>query len=268
MPKLKQFGDKYSSIFQDASVVSAYQHRAPYPIATFDHLVGLMDKSVSPRRILDVGCGRGEISSMLLHAADGIDAVDISAAMIGMGRKMPYGSDERINWINGAIEQVELNPPYALMVAAASIHWMDWEATLSRLAAALSNDGYLAIVETRLSPNAWDKELSPILAHYSMNQDFEPYNMLTVAAELQRRGLFEQHGVIEVEPVLHRQRINNRIEAIHAGNGFSRDRMEEEIVREFDRKVRDVLVRHCPQGEVEQWVGARLIYGKPLAQGE
>ena len=263
-PKLKQFSDEYSSIFQDASVVDAYQYRPPYPLATFDVLVGLMDRMVSPRRILDVGCGRGEMSSRLLGAADSIDAVDISVAMIDVGKRMPYGSDPKINWIVGRIEEVKLNPPYALIVAAASIHWMEWEVTLPRFARVLSHGGHLALVETRAMPNTWDKEVAPILARYSMNRDFQPYNMLTVARELEVRGLFEQRGVVEIDAVPFRQPVDIWVETFHAMNGFSRDRMHGEVSAEFDRQMRDVILRYCPTGEVKQLVGARVVFGKPL----
>jgi trans-aconitate methyltransferase len=263
-PKLKQFSDEYAAVFQDASVVEAYHHRPPYPAATFRLLADLIDRNVSPCCVLDVGCGRGEMSSNLRGVADHIDAVDVSVAMIKAGKRMPYGTDPKIQWIVGKAEEVELNPPYALIVAAASIHWMDWEVTLPRLGRALSHDGYLALVETLIMPYAWRAELVPILARFSMNQDFEPYNMLTVAEELTRRGLFEQRGIIEIEAEPFIQGVDEWVETFHAANGFSRDRMGNELAAEFDQQVRALIVRYCPTGEVVQQVGARVIYGKPL----
>ncbi|MEZ4621426.1 MAG: hypothetical protein R2867_38820 [Caldilineaceae bacterium] len=62
----KQFGTEYSSIFQDASVVAAYPHRAPYPPETFAKLAELIDPSVAPVRLLDAGCGTGQMTSGLL----------------------------------------------------------------------------------------------------------------------------------------------------------------------------------------------------------
>jgi SAM-dependent methyltransferase len=266
--QLKQFSDEHASIFQDASVVAAYRHRPPYPTETFDILAGLMDKMVSPRRILDAGCGTGQLASMLRQVADRIDAVDVSVAMIEAGKRMPYGSDPRINWIVGRIEQVPLNPPYALIVAAASIHWIPWETTLSRFARVLSQNGYLALVEGRPQPNAWDKEVSPIVAHYSMNRDFHPYNMLTVANELEGRGLFRQMGVLETTPVLFRQPVAAWVESFHARNGFSRERMGDERAAEFGQRLSEIISRYCPSGEVEQLIGARVVFGKPLVAAE
>ena len=264
MYKHKQFSEEHSSIFQDASVVTAYQYRPPYPAELLNVLAGLMDKTASPRRILDAGCGTGQMASMLLPLADTIDAVDISPAMIEAGKGMPYGSDAKINWIVGEIEWVTLNPPYALVVAAASIHWMAWDITLPLFARLLSPNGHLALVEELPQPNSWDKEIGPILARHSMNRDFQPYTMLTVANELQERGLFEQIGVIETEAVPFRQPLEGWIEAFHARNGFSRERMGEQRAAEFDREIRTTISKYCPSGEIELRLGARIVYGKPL----
>lgn len=262
--KPKQFSDQHASMFQDVSVVAAYQYRPPYPAETFEILAGLMDKTVSPRRVLDAGCGTGQIAGRLRPVVDQIDAVDISAAMIEAGKRMPYGSDPAINWIVGRLEQIELHPPYALIVAAASLHWMDWEVTLPRFARVLSPNGYLALVEECSPPSVWDNELTPLFAHYSTNQDFQSYNMLTVAAELQARGLFQQAGVMETQPVLFRQPVAAWVEAFHARNGFSRERMGDEKAAEFDQQLYDVIGKYCPTGQVEQLIAARVVFGKPL----
>ena len=41
LPQPIQFGVRYASIFQDASVVTAYPNRVPYPPETFDLLARL-----------------------------------------------------------------------------------------------------------------------------------------------------------------------------------------------------------------------------------
>lgn len=264
----KQFSPEYASVFQDASVVAAYPNRAPYPPETFDRLAGLIDRAVAPVRVLDAGCGTGQMTSGLLPHVDEIDAADISAAMIKAGKQMPYAADLRINWITGPIEEVELRPPYALIVAAASLHWMPWAVTLPRFARMLAANGYLALVENRPTRQPWADELRPLLAHYSMNQDFQPYDMNTVAATLAKQGLFQETDRIEVSPITYQRSIDAWIESIHAANGFSRDRMDATLAAEFDAQARKIVAAHCPSGEVEQQVRARIIYGKPLAPDE
>ncbi|MFN8495539.1 MAG: class I SAM-dependent methyltransferase [Caldilineaceae bacterium] len=261
----KQFSYEYASIFQDVSVVTAYPYRAPYAEETFEILAGLIDKTVSPCCILDAGCGTGQMTAGLLTYADSIDAVDISAAMIEAGKRMSYGADPKINWITGGIETVAFHPPYALIVAAVSLHWMPWDVTLPRFVQTISPNGYLALVENPGLPCPWDEAITPIIAEYSMNRDFQPYSMVTVAQELETHGLFHQIGVSEAKPVLFRQSVNDWIMALHATNGFSRERMGEARAAEFDQKIRKILITYCPTGVIEAWIGARVIYGKPLA---
>jgi hypothetical protein len=35
-----------------------------------------------------------------------------------------------------------------------------------------------------------------------------------------------------------------------------------------DQELASVLLRYCPTGVVEQWIGARVIWGKPMGRSE
>jgi SAM-dependent methyltransferase len=95
--------------FQDKSVVQAYRHRPPYPAEVFDILAGLI--SAEPRRVLDVGCGTGNIARNLVERVEWLDAVDVSQQMIEYGKQPPYGNHPRLRWLQGRVEDVELHPP-------------------------------------------------------------------------------------------------------------------------------------------------------------
>ena len=64
---------------------------------------------------------------------DHVDAVDVSAAMIDAGRDRPGGRQPNLRWIVGAAQDAPLGGPYALATAGASMHWMPWPETLTRL---------------------------------------------------------------------------------------------------------------------------------------
>ena len=116
------------------------------------------------------------------------------------------------------MEDVPLHPPYALIVAAASLHWMHWETVLPRFHAVLTPGGYLAVVEVVTEPTPWQQALGFISA-YSMNTDFQPYDILTVTQELAVRGLFEPHGITTTAPVPFRQSVAAYVESFDARNG-------------------------------------------------
>ena len=264
-PKPKRFATQYASMFGDASVVAAYQYRPPYPAETFEFLLTLLDADAETRTVLDAGCGPGVMARQLVPAVDHVDAVDIAARMIAVGKALPGGEDPKLCWIHGAMEDVPLHPPYALIVAAASLHWMHWETVLPRFHAVLTPGGYLAVVDVVTEPTPWKQGLGFIGA-YSMNTDFQPYDILTVTQELAVRGLFEQHGVTTTAPVPFRQSVAEYVESFHARNGLSRDRMDAQAARAFDGQLRELLQRYCPRGVVELQVRGRVVWGKPRSQ--
>jgi hypothetical protein len=165
-------------------------------------------------------------------------------------------------WIHGAIEHAPLHPPYALIVAATSLHWMHWETIMTRFHDILTPGGHVAVVEVVTGPTLWSDALG-FIGKYSMNQDFQSYNMVTVTQELAARGLFKLIGIKTTAPVLFRQSVDAYVESFHARNGLSRDRMNANAASEFDGMLLDLVSRHCPNGIVELQIMGRVIWGKP-----
>jgi len=52
--------------------------------------------------------------------------------MIEQGKQLPNGDHPQLRWICGKVEEVRLSPPYALITAGSSIHWMQWERAFPR----------------------------------------------------------------------------------------------------------------------------------------
>ncbi|MGH2599050.1 MAG: class I SAM-dependent methyltransferase [Dehalococcoidia bacterium] len=98
-----------ATAFHDPDVVAAYRHRPPYPEEVFAILTDLI--AVAPRRVLDVGCGSGEIARALAGRVEHVDAVDVSPAMIETGKHLPGGNDPRLWRRCGAVEDTPLDPP-------------------------------------------------------------------------------------------------------------------------------------------------------------
>ncbi len=263
--KPKQWSAEYASIFQDASVVAAYQYRPTYPPQLFSFLLSLIPATVSPRRVLDAGCGTGFVAHLLARLVEHIDAIDISDAMIQAAKLLPGGDHPAIDWITAPIETAPLHGPYALITAAASLHWMDWERTLPRFAAHLAPDCVLAIIEDQALPNAWDRAIGPILRQYSMNTEYTPYSMMTVVHELEQRHLFRLRGEHETASVVFRQSVDEYIESFHARNGFSRDRMDSQQATACDTALRAAIEPYCSDQLVEQHIRARILWGTPLS---
>ena len=95
-PKPAHLGSAYAAQFEDETIASAYHTRPPYPPALFEMLARLQP---ARGRILDLGCGTGDIALGLISHAERVDALDPSAAMLRVARSRPSASDPRLRWI-------------------------------------------------------------------------------------------------------------------------------------------------------------------------
>lgn len=257
-PKPQHLGAEYGAQFQDASVVAAYPSRPPYPEAVFAALAGLLPAREGA--VLDLGCGTGDLARRLTERVERVDAVDLAARMLALARTLPGGDHPNLRWIHGAAETAPLEPPYGLIVAGESIHWMEWEVVLPRCRALLAPGAVLAIVEREEVPQPWFAQFISLIQQYSTNKEFLPYNVIH---ELTSRGFFAVHGQLTIEPVPFTQSIGSYIESIHSRNGFSRDRMAPGEATAFDDGVRTLLASVFPSGQVTIEVAAHLTWGQP-----
>jgi SAM-dependent methyltransferase len=254
-------GPKYGSAFEDPTVVASYHTRPPYPEEVFELLAGLLARR--PGAVLDLGCGPGIVARRLVGLEDRVervDALDVSPAMLAEGQRQPNGEHPRLRWILGRAEDAPLQPPYALVTAAASLHWMDWQTVLSRLQDVLAPDGLLVIIVDANPTLPWQAELLPILQQYSTNQEYQPG--FDLVAALQERGLFQVEERRRTAPIRFRQSVDAYVESFHARSGFSRARMAPEAVVAFDGAVRSLVSRYGVS-DVEHEVIADVAWGRP-----
>lgn len=260
-PKPAHLGPAYAAQFWDETVAGAYFTRPPYPDEFFDLLEALFPGG--PRVLLDLGCGTGDVAISMAPRADRVDAVDPSPAMLGVARSRKGADHPALRWIHAPAERFEFRGPYSLVVAAESLHWMDWEVVPARIAAALHPQGLLVLAVGRELVNVpWAADLANLIPTYSTNQDYHPYDLVT---ELTRRGAFQEVGRHTTRCVPFEQSIDDYIESVHTRNGFSRERMTREQASRFDRALRALVLPHCTRGFVQDETCATLVWGLPSA---
>jgi ubiquinone/menaquinone biosynthesis C-methylase UbiE len=257
-PKPSHLGLKYAEQFKDSSIVEAYHYRPPYPDEILLHLITLLVDEA--HTILDIGCGTGDLCRRLVHSASRVDAVDFSAVMIEEGKGLPDGNDSHLHWILGRVEETALEPPYALITAGESLHWMDWSTVLPIFARSLTEHGSLAIVERSTSPTPWDEGLETLIGQFSTNSEYQPYDLVE---ELQKRHLFRQEGIFQSQPVVFVQSAGDFIESIHSRNGFSRQRMGAGAAEAFDHEVANLLSPYLQEGFLTLGVIGYVVWGRP-----
>jgi SAM-dependent methyltransferase len=244
----------------DRDVAASYRHRPSYPPQTFDILAGLIADEA--RVVLDLGCGTGYVARPLAPLVDRVDAVDISAVMIEEGKRLPGGDHPHLRWIVGRAEDVELRPPYALVTVGDSLHWMDWDVVLPRLADVLLPTGSLAILSVDGNLNLEDQVLQQGLL--DLIQRYTTYRRpeFDLLAELERRGLFHEQGRTQTEALSFHQSVDEYVESFHARASLSWERMNRADAAAFDAALRQLaLDRVGDTMEFEVW--ASIAWGKP-----
>jgi trans-aconitate 2-methyltransferase len=101
----------------------------------------------TPRRIVDLGCGAGNVAQMLAARwpAAHIEGIDGDAAMLARARAATAG-DPRYSWTHADLNVWRPAAGADLIFSNAALHWLDGHAQLfPRLAAALAPGGVLAV---------------------------------------------------------------------------------------------------------------------------
>ncbi len=110
------------------------------------HYRPLLLRELPPRceRVLEVGCGAGDLAAVLAGRATRVDAVDRSAEMVALARaRVPAG----VRVTQADVLDLALPPGgYDAVVGSAVLHHLPLEEALRALAAAVRPGGVLAMV--------------------------------------------------------------------------------------------------------------------------
>jgi SAM-dependent methyltransferase len=111
------------------------------------------------RRVLDLGCGTGQIAAALAGRGHDVTGVDPAAAMLAVGRRRPGG--ERVAWVEGDARDVALGRPFDLIVMTGHAFQVfltdaDIGAVLATARAHLAPGGRFAFETRNPAARAWE----------------------------------------------------------------------------------------------------------------
>jgi SAM-dependent methyltransferase len=250
------FAPVHGAAFEDVEVVREYAFRAPYPPATFDLLARLIDRDHPV--VLDLGAGTGPIARAMAPHVARVDAIDPSDAMLDEGRRLDGDRNRNLRWLQGRAEDAALDPPYGLATAGASLHWMDWDIVLPRLARALTPKAFFAVLDIDDRQTPWQPRLVEIVQQYSVYG--KTWHEFDVIAELERRGLFTVTGRERI-PTEFAQPLADYVRALHSHSSLARARIGRDRAEAFDDDVRSIVVVG-DDGLVRRTIAAEIVWGR------
>jgi trans-aconitate methyltransferase len=187
--------------------------------------------------------------------------------MLAKGKDSPGGDASNLHWILGEAESATVSPPYGLITAASSLHWMEWAVVLPRFAQILTPGGVLAIVFEHAAGPAepYANQLGQLILESLTNRGIAHRKPFDLMQELRARNLFVVQGERMTEAVVQEQQVDDFIESIHARTNFSRERMGAESAADFDSRAKEILHLAYPTGSLTMSVRMRVVWGKPTA---
>jgi len=146
-------------IFADPRLASIYDELDPDRL-DLDHYQAIVAE-FGARRLLDVGCGTGELACRLARLGFEVTGVDPAPASLDVARTKPGA--ECVTWVDGDATSIAPNASFDMAVMTgnavqAIVDETDWLATLGSIHAALRPGGRF-VFETRDPANrAWESE--------------------------------------------------------------------------------------------------------------
>ena len=252
--------------FSETRMAENYTFRPPYPAEVYETLLELVRGH--PRVLLDAGCGTGKITLGLIDQIDRVDAVDPSDAMLRVARASPMAASSKIRWIHAGIEDAPLDPPYGLIVAASSIHWMDLERTLPRFADDLADGAMLAVLDGDAPVDApWEREETAFMIDFVAAREGQRPKWWKTARERFLEPVlvhprFESLGHRVTAPVEFSQNIPDYLRCQHSRATWSEEHLGEKASAEFDAAMTAILNGYTREGMLTFNVQTRIEWGR------
>jgi SAM-dependent methyltransferase len=259
MERPAHLSEENAARFEAESVADAYRFRLPYPDEVFEVLLSLIVDE--PRVVLDLGTGTGELARRIAPLVERVDAVDVSAAMVERGRRSPGGEAPNLNWIVGRAEDAPLSPPYSLITAGESLHWMDWDVLLPRLARALTLGGNLAMVYRNELPPPWQSVLMELVQEASAMRNYEEYDLAEILAS---RGLFEMRGRATARAERVEQPVEEYVQSFFSRASLSAEAIGPERASRFAERLRALVQPWASAGNLGLESAGIIVWGRPM----
>jgi ubiquinone/menaquinone biosynthesis C-methylase UbiE len=253
-------GKHSGASFEEREVVDNYIYRPPYPMAIFQRLLELTPEHEA---MLDIGCGPGKMSRPMTRLFKSVTAVDPSSNMIALGQSLPEGNAPNLHWINGLAEEASLGDDrFDLMVAAASIHWMDHERLFPKLAKHAKPQHVFAVIsgDTPDDP-PWEDDWTKFLEKWVPVLTGAPFDPVKKREVWQSyRDYLDLAGSEDVVSAPFSQSVEDFIRCQHSRDTFTPSRLGD-LKAAFDAELSDILRGHAVNGELTFRVRTRLTWG-------
>ncbi|MEK5507083.1 class I SAM-dependent methyltransferase [Paenibacillus sp. FSL H7-0442] len=145
------------------------RYRPPYPSSLIRFLVNKFSLN-GEGRLLDLGCGTGQLSLRFSDWFEEIVGVDTESEMLDEANRL--SSDKRLDnvkWVQGRAEERVCDwSVFRLVIIAKAFHWMDRESILDILYNSSDTNGGVAIIDNtgKQEPLLWQLKVNEVVRRW------------------------------------------------------------------------------------------------------
>lgn len=147
VPRMRDGGltRSYGTVFNE--IAAEYDRNRPaYPDALVDHACRVAGLGVGDR-VLEVGCGTGQLTRSLLARGLRVTALDPGDQLVTIAREKLKDAGD-VEFVNARLEDMHLpRRRYQAVFSASAIHWTDPDLSWRKIADVLADDGTLALLQ-------------------------------------------------------------------------------------------------------------------------
>jgi SAM-dependent methyltransferase len=128
----------------DTVAVEYDRNRPTYPDALVDRACAAGGLAAGDR-VLEIGCGTGQLTRSLVARGLRITAVEPGGNMIELAKRSVRGPGE-VEFVNHRFEDAPIDGGFAAVFSASAFHWVDPDVGWAKVAGSLSPGGPLALI--------------------------------------------------------------------------------------------------------------------------
>jgi SAM-dependent methyltransferase len=134
----------YGAVF-DTVAVQYDRSRPTYPDDLIDRARDLA-ALVGGDRVLEIGCGTGQLTRSLVSRGLRVTAVEPGASLIKLAAAQLRGPGE-VEFVGSRFEDATVGAGFAAAFCASAFHWIDPDASWGKVAQSLAPGGLLALIQ-------------------------------------------------------------------------------------------------------------------------
>ncbi|HUA45058.1 MAG TPA: class I SAM-dependent methyltransferase [Solirubrobacteraceae bacterium] len=134
----------YGAVF-DTVAVQYDRHRPRYPDDLIDHACRAAGLAAGDR-VLEIGCGTGQLTRNLVARGLRVTAVDPGANLIKLAAARLDGTGD-VEFVHSRFEDASPGGGFAAVFSASAFHWIDPDVSWGRVAQSLEPGGLLALIQ-------------------------------------------------------------------------------------------------------------------------